>query len=294
VPCHELALVLDSDREIPVLVHAAPIFVNEQQVGAVIAFQDISQLKADDRAKDDFLAVLSHELMTPLTCILGWGEVGLAHNTPEIIRQSLDVIVRNAQRQRRLITDLLDVSRIIHDKLSIQSTPLDLWQLTMQAIDQLQPPLRDRQLTLVRCPPQASALPVMADPDRMLQVINNLLNNAIKHTPAGGTITVTGSAEDGWAYVEIADTGQGLASELLSRIFLPFQQGEQYEANTGLGLGLALVRGIVELHGGRATAKSAGIGQGSAFTVALPLLTAPAAACTSLSTTGATRESVLN
>ncbi|MHB9130053.1 MAG: PAS domain-containing sensor histidine kinase [Armatimonadota bacterium] len=266
----ETVLVLPDDREMPVLMHTAPIYVGETLVAVVIAFQDITALKAADRAKDEFLAILSHELLTPLTSILGWAQVAEEHPDVGFIRQALSVIVRNAKRQQHLLDDLLDVSRIIHGKVTLTKEPTDLWRLATQAVEGVEQSAKEQQITVVLEPP-GTPLPIQADVARMTQVINNLLTNALKFTNAGGTVYVTGCLRDGMAVITVRDTGRGLPPEELPHLFTPFRQYGRGQSSEGLGLGLALVKGFVEMHGGHVYAVSLGLGHGSTFTIELPL-----------------------
>jgi len=268
-PAAEWIALLPDGRRIPILLHSAPIKVEGKTVAAAVAIQDISPLKVADRAKDDFLAVLSHELLTPLTSILGWAQLARRRSDRATLCQSLEVVERNAARQKRLVDDLLDVSRLIHGKVELQLRPVDLRQLAAQAVEALQHQAQERGVQVSLAP--GPELPVCADPERMLQVISNLLVNALKFTEPGGTVTVTGWRQDDCALLAVADSGRGLAPEALAHIFDPFRQVERSEAAGGLGLGLALVKGLMALHGGQVTADSPGPGQGAAFTLELPL-----------------------
>ncbi|MHB9134370.1 MAG: ATP-binding protein [Armatimonadota bacterium] len=263
-------LALPDGREMPVIAHAAPICVEGTVVAAISAYQDISDLKEADRAKNEFLAVLSHELLTPITSILGWSKIALQPPNPAAQQQALTVIRRNAKRQYRLVGELLDVSRIIHRKLIICPEPMDLRQAVEQCRESAQQYAHDRGITLVVSSARRPLL-VMADGQRMQQVITNLLNNAIKFTEHGGTVTVTTRRQGRWAVLNVTDTGCGLPPEAIPTLFTPFRQIQRQESKGGLGLGLALVKGIVELHGGRISAISSGPGLGSTFTVNLPL-----------------------
>jgi len=263
----------------PVLLHAAPVYVGDEVVAAVVAMQDVSALKAADHAKDEFLAVLSHELLTPITSIIGWTQWALKGGQPALAEEALAVIARNACRQKRLVDDLLDVSRILHGRIALNPEPAQLGHLLRQEVDSLRPLAQEHQLTLDldECAPD---LPVVADPARLRQVIANLLGNAIKYTPAGGRITASARRVGANAVLAVADTGRGIPGEELSHVFDPFRQVQRDEAVGGLGLGLALVRGLVELQGGRVEAASPGLGQGSTFTVTFPLQAEPATAPT--------------
>lgn len=262
-------LVLFPDgREVPLLVHAAPVMVDGRIVAAVGVFQDLTRMKAADRAKDTFLALISHELRSPLATIISWAE--LSRDDPSVREEAFPIILRNAYAQQRIIGDLLDISRILYGKLTLELEPVDAWETTRQAAEALRGAIEQRGLTLVLDPPTAP-LPVLADPVRLEQIINNLLTNAMKFTPADGAITVSGAKDGHEAYLCIRDTGFGIAPEQLTNIFQRFQQVGRERVSDGLGLGLALVRGLVELHGGRIDAASPGLNQGSVFTVRLPL-----------------------
>ncbi len=226
-----------------------------------------------DRLKDEFLATLSHELRTPLTSILGWaslirnGEVEGAN-----VDRALETIERNARSQGRLIDDLLDVSRIITGKLRLDLRPIDLAKIMDAAIDGLRPTAGAKQIQLPLDSDNKGCL-VTGDPNRLRQVIWNLLLNAIKFTPRGGSISVRLKRVGPHAQLTVSDTGQGISSEFLPYAFDRFRQAEGSISRRqgGLGLGLAVVRHLVELHGGNVRAESDGEGQGSTFTVDLPL-----------------------
>jgi len=231
-----------------------------------------SQLQQANVAKDFFLALVSHELLNPLTGIMGWADVGLRTENPEVRAQVIATIHKNGLRLKRLVYDLLDTARMIHGKLTVEPEPTDLWYLVMAELKNAEQELQTKRLDVV-CQAPDGSLPVMADPGRMQQVIDNLLTNAIKFTPAGGTITVTGQRDGEMCTLSIRDTGKGIPAERLTRIFERFHQLPGDHKAGGLGLGLALVHGIIELHDGAITANSPGPGQGSTFTVVLPALT---------------------
>jgi len=258
-------------QEIPSLVHAAPVRIGDEVIAAVVALQDITSLKEADRAKDEFLAVLSHELQTPLTSILGWSEMALNNMDVEFLHQSMAVIHRNAHRQKRLVSDLLDISRIIHGKLAIHPEPTELWTLVAQQAESVQHTAGSLGITLALDPP-GETLQARVDPARIGQAVANLLNNALKFTNSGGTVTLGARREDTTAMISVTDTGSGIPAEFLSEVFNPFRQLRRDETAGGLGLGLALVKGIVELQAGRVSAASPGLGHGSTFTIELPLI----------------------
>lgn len=229
-----------------------------------------SQLLQANQAKDFFLALVSHELLNPLTGIMGWADVGLRTEDPKLHGQVIATIHQNGLRLKRLVYDLLDTARMIHGKLTIEPEPQDLWYLVKSAMDDMTHELQTKQLTVV-CQPPDEPLPVLADTGRIQQVVANLLGNAMKFTPAGGTITLTGWREGDLCKFSVTDTGKGIPADKLTRIFERFQQVPGDHKAGGLGLGLALVRGIMDLHNGTVTAVSAGPGQGSTFTIALPV-----------------------
>jgi PAS domain S-box-containing protein len=226
-----------------------------------------------DRLKDEFLATLSHELRTPLTSILGWaslvrnGEVEGAN-----VDRALETIERNARSQARLIDDLLDVSRIITGNLRLDLRPIDLAPIVDAAIDGLRPTAGAKQIQLHSHSDTKGCL-VRGDPNRLRQIIWNLLLNAIKFTPRAGSVTVHLKCVEPHAQLIVSDTGEGISAEFLPYAFDRFRQaeGSMSRRQGGLGLGLAVVRHLVELHGGNVRAESGGEGQGSTFTVDLPL-----------------------
>ena len=236
-----------------------------------------AEAQAASRAKDDFLATLSHELRTPMTAILGWTRLlqlgGLDDDTVRIALESLDSSTR---AQAQIVEDILDVSRIITGKLVLEPSPLPIASILRAAADAVRPAAEAKSITLAVSVPR-SVPKVAGDPTRVRQIVWNLLSNAIKFTPAGGRVEVTLGREEESARISVADTGEGIAPELLPHIFDRFRQGDSSStrAHGGLGLGLAIVRHLVELHGGTVTAESAGRKRGATFTVRLPC--APAA-----------------
>jgi signal transduction histidine kinase/CheY-like chemotaxis protein len=226
-----------------------------------------------NRAKDEFLATLSHELRTPLTPILGW-TVMLRSGTldPTSIHRGLEVIERNVRAQTQLIGDLLDVSRIITGKLRLEVTPIAIVPVIEAGVEAVRPSAEAKEIKLgVELP---SELPtITGDPDRLQQVVWNLVSNAVKFTPQGGRIDVRLRPEGSCLNLSVTDNGKGIEPEFLPHVFERFRQADSTStrAHGGLGLGLAIVRHLVELHGGTVYAESAGIGQGSTFTVRLPL-----------------------
>ena len=222
--------------------------------------------------KDEFLATASHELRTPLNAIVGWVHVLQAGALPdeEQRKHAVDAIERNAKVQTRLIEDLLDVSRMIQGRLSLTVAPLDIRTVVDAAVDTIRPAAAARQIAII-VTGGPEPITVIGDDNRLQQIVWNLLANAVKYTARGGTIDVEASCAGGRAAVRVKDSGQGIAPDFLPYVFEPFRQAREGTMRSGLGLGLAIVRRLVDLHGGRITASSSGVGQGSEFTVSLPM-----------------------
>jgi PAS domain S-box-containing protein len=228
--------------------------------------------EAANRQKDDFLAVLSHELRTPMTAIIGWSSLLKGRKLdPEAAVQAVEVIHRNAKAQMQMIEDLLDVSRIVSGKLSLDRQPVELSQVIAAVMDAVRPMAEAKQITLTTSGDVASV--VMGDPSRLQQVFMNLLTNAVKFTPKGGRVSVRFESGEQTARVTVEDTGEGISADFFPFLFERFRQADSSytRKHAGLGLGLAIARHLVELHGGTVAAASAGVGQGSAFTITLPL-----------------------
>lgn len=226
------------------------------------------------RMKDEFLATLSHELRTPLSAILGWVHLlkKRAGNSPEIAK-GVDTIERNARAQARLIEELLDMSRIVAGNVHLDWQSLAPQTLLEAALHSVQPALDARSIRIVRRI-DPSVPPMCGDAHRLQQVVWNLLSNAIKFTPVGGSIGVNLTAEDDAIVIEVVDAGEGIAPDFLPFVFDRFRQadGSSTRSHGGLGLGLAIVRQLVELHGGCVCAESDGPGRGATFRVRLPIL----------------------
>jgi signal transduction histidine kinase/ActR/RegA family two-component response regulator len=231
-----------------------------------------------NRLKDEFLATLSHELRTPLNAMLGWTRLlrSRAVSTQDQDR-ALEKVERNAMMQARLVEDLLDVSRITTGKLKLDVRPVDLVAVANTAIDSIRPTAEARGVTIVRRFAEPS-LPTGGDPDRLQQVIWNLLSNAVKFTPAGGTVTIGLRRAGDLDHLSVSDTGMGIEPAFLQSVFDTFRQADASatRAHGGLGLGLSIVRHLVELHAGTVIAESAGKSLGATFTVQLPVRTAAA------------------
>jgi PAS domain S-box-containing protein len=234
------------------------------------------EAEAANHAKDEFLATLSHELRTPLNAIVGWahllrtGQLDAAQTS-----RAVEVIDRNAKAQSQIVADVLDVSRIVMGKLRLEVRPVELSTVVEEALETLRPAAAAKDILLESA--LAADSRVSGDPDRLQQVVWNLVSNAIKFTPGGGRIRVDLRRVNGHAEVTVEDTGMGIRPDFLPHVFERFRQSDSSStrAHGGLGLGLALVRHLVELHGGTVAAASRGEGKGATFTVALPLMLPP-------------------
>jgi signal transduction histidine kinase len=224
------------------------------------------------RLKDEFLMTVSHELRTPLTAICGWARMLVTGIVPSEQRAgALAAIERNAQAQTRLVNDLLDVSRVIAGKLRLQKQAVNLSEIVLAAIEALQPALEGKSLHLLKSLDNDVGR-VLADPDCVRQIVTNLLSNAIKFTPAGGLVEIRVARVDNQTEIVVSDTGVGIDPEFIPFVFDRFRQGESGTLRRfgGLGLGLAIVRDLVQLHGGTIAAESAGSGKGATFRILLP------------------------
>ena len=226
-----------------------------------------------NRLKDEFLATLSHELRTPLNAILGWTKLLRANAVPPgSFDRALEKVERNAQVQTRLVEDLLEISRIASGKLRLEMRPFDLVALANTALDSIRPAAEARGVHMQRRF-GAPAIQTLGDPDRLQQVIWNLLSNAVKFTPSGGTVTIAVRREGDLDEITVSDTGIGIDAEFLPSVFDTFRQGDasSTRAHGGLGLGLSIVKHLVEMHGGEVQATSEGLNRGSTFRVHLPV-----------------------
>jgi PAS domain S-box-containing protein len=231
------------------------------------------QAEAASRMKDEFLATVSHELRTPLTAIMGWARLLRTDGLDATAgRHALDVIERNARAQAQLIEDLLDISRIITGRLRLEQATVDLVPVVHAVLDSVRLAAEAKEISL-RADYTTNELAVTGDATRLQQVVWNLVTNAVKFTPPGGRVEVSLARQDGHACVVVSDTGVGIESDFLPHVFERFRQADQTTSRSygGLGLGLAIVRHLVELHGGQVSAASAGHGQGASFRVELPL-----------------------
>jgi len=279
-----LSLSTDALAQLAVFVFVA-LFVSaldharrrsEIQRAILLERERAARAEAEDanRAKDEFVTMVAHELRTPLTAIVSWSAVlSDARIAPTLAGRALDAIRRNVGVQARVIGDLVDLSRLGRGRLSLQLEAVDLRSVIDAAVESVAATAAARGIKVAIDTAEAGR-PVHGDAARLQQVVSNLLGNAIKHSGDGATVHVTVDAAGGAARIIVRDEGRGIAPELLPHIFEPYRQGAD-AANSGLGLGLAIVRQLVELHGGAVQASSAGLGRGACFTVLLPRYQAP-------------------
>lgn len=230
-----------------------------------------SEAERAARIKDDFVSTLSHELRTPLNAILGWVGVLRQDRKPETLNKALEVIDRNSRRQSQMIDDLLDMGRILSGKMRLEVQRVELASVIEEAILSAQPSADAKGVRLLKT--LGSAAIVRGDPGRLQQVVWNLLSNAIKFTPRGGQVQVTLHKVNSHVHIQVSDTGSGIAPDLVSEVFERFRQADASTTRRhgGLGLGLSIVKSLVELHGGSVDAASDGENSGATFTVRLPL-----------------------
>ena len=232
-----------------------------------------AEVERASRMKDEFLATLSHELRTPLNAILGWTELLRSGNLPEPMRQqAVEIIDRNARVQTRLIEDLLEMSRIVSGKVQLDIQTVELADIIRAAVESARPMATSKGVRL-SATIEAGVGKLAGDPGRLQQVISNLLSNAIKFTPVGGNVRVGLAATPTDLVLTVRDNGSGIAADFVPFLFDRFAQGESSHTRRfgGLGLGLSIVKQLVEMHGGRVAAESEGAGRGATFTVSLPL-----------------------
>ena len=261
---HDVSLLEELGRRAGSAVENAQLYARAQEAAR--------RAEEASRVKDEFLATVSHELRTPLNAILGWSSLLLQRNPESGLVKGLEVIHRNARTQAKIIEDILDVSRIITGKLRLEPRPSDLAQIVRDALEVIRPSALAKRIHVEFTPPEEVCL-LVADPERLQQVVWNLLSNAVKFTEPGGTIRSSIRNESSRLVLEVSDTGRGIAPEFLPFVFDRFKQADSSTTRRvgGLGLGLAIVRHIVELHGGQVHAESRGPGHGATFTIALPI-----------------------
>ena len=289
-------LISKDGTETPIDDSGAPIRDAEGKIaGVVLVFRDITERKQSEREreqsfareqaarveaeeanrlKDEFLATASHELRTPLTAIVGWTRMlragGLDGKTAA---RALETIERNADAQTRLVEDLLDISRIISGKLLLDTRPVEMAPVVNDAVSAVRPAAQAKNIAVITSIDSRAGL-VLGDANRLQQVFWNLLSNAVKFTPKDGSIEVRLGPSDSQVEFSVRDTGEGIGPEFLPYVFDRFRQadGSKTRKHGGLGLGLAIVRNLVEMHGGTVRAESEGQGRGATFSVRLPLL----------------------
>ena len=234
----------------------------------------VTELTDESVARDDFLAVLSHELRTPLTPIRAWARILKLGGADSRTQRAAEVIERNAVLQTRLVDDLIELNRANRGKLTLHPTPHDLNELLGSALEAIREDAREKEIAL-EVVEAGEPLLAHADGDRVEQIFRNVLTNAVRFTPKGGRISVLMTRDADAAIVRVRDTGEGIAPEFLRHAFEPFRQEERgtRRRHSGLGIGLALVKQLTELHGGRVTLASEGVGSGTEVTIRLPLLT---------------------
>jgi len=233
-----------------------------------------SEAERASRVKDDFVAMVSHELRTPLNAILGWTQLMTrSQNDPKLITRGLDVVARNTRLQAQLIADLLDISRIVAGKLQLDTQRVDLREVVGHAVETIEDEARAKGVEIVSVLDEDASF-VAGDSSRLQQIVWNLLSNAIKFTQPGGRVRLRLRVDGPEARIEVADNGTGISPEVLPHIFEKFHQADRSITRRfgGLGLGLSIVKHLVELHGGEVHAMSDGADLGATFTVTLPVL----------------------
>ncbi len=267
----------DGDRvlgTITVIEDIGDRLATENQLRAQITVAEHARLQAESasRAKDEFLATLSHEIRTPLSAVLGWVHL-LKAREPDMdtVKRAIDVIERNAQSQLTLISDMLDMARISSGKVRLEMANVNMVPVVASAIDAVRPTADLKGIRLVTDLP-VGMVGVSGDADRLLQIVWNLLSNAVKFTGSGGLVVIALRADNRGMHLTVADTGQGIDRKFLPQVFDRFKQADTSSARRagGLGLGLALVKDLVTLHGGEVGVESPGPGLGSTFSVHLP------------------------
>lgn len=247
---------------------------NERLIVGSLRAQTMTEVAEEaNHLKDEFLATVSHELRTPLNAIVGWARILAKSSSPELVGQGVAAIERNAWALAHIIDDLLDVSRIAAGTLQMSTQPVDLAAVAQAALETLQPAAQHRHVQLSLTADPAAVETVRGDAVRLQQVIWNLLANAIKFTPEGGRVDVFLERSGDVMQIKVVDTGEGIDPGFLPHIFDRFRQGAGATTGrqSGLGLGLSIVRQLVELHQGTVQATSEGPGRGATFTIRLPI-----------------------
>jgi PAS domain S-box-containing protein len=264
----------------PVSCSLSPLLGEGAAAGVVVEFRDITDeqvaqraLEETNRRKDQFLATLSHELRTPMTAVLGWVRMIKLGMSESETRDALEAIEKSASIQAQLIDDVLDVSRIVAGKMTFNPVPVDLGQALEGAIKTIRPAATAKGIEIIASVP--GQLPgILGDEGRLQQIIWNVLSNAVKFTPRGGTITAGLESTGTILRLTVQDTGKGIEPAYLTHVFEAFSQedGSTTRSHEGIGLGLSIARSLVELHGGTIRAQSDGFGLGATFTIEFPIL----------------------
>jgi PAS domain S-box-containing protein len=281
VTAEEFFVELEDGTIIPAITNAAPVFDSEGEIsGAIATIQDISPLEELERLRNEFLGMVSHELKTPLTAIKGSAAMALGTKrllSADEANELFGIIDEQSDRLRDLVDNLLDVTRIEAGTLTVSPVPIELTTVIEEACSTL---ARSAGTHQVERPALADIPPVVADPRRMAQVLNNLLSNAAKFSPEGTPIVIEASLISGMVTISVRDGGRGFAAGHAESLFAKFMQlpDEHGSVSHGHGLGLAICKGIVEAQGGRIWAQSSGLGEGSTFTFTVPVATEPVAA----------------
>ena len=285
----EATFFREDGTSFPVEFRVSPMYdENGRTVGSVVTFRDVTEKRAaalaaenerryheseaQNRAKDNFLATLSHELRTPMTSILGWVQfLRSGDYSQEELQEALLMIETSARLQKRLIDDMLDVSRIVLGKFQVELRPMRLSEVVEAAVSNARPEASERGVRLTSVIEESRDDFVAADNVRLQQVIGNVLSNAIKFTPPGKQVDLSLFRTNGSMKIRVRDEGEGIDPTFLPHVFERLRQGDAVTNRTGLGLGLAIARHIVDLHQGDIVAESEGLGKGATFTVTLPL-----------------------
>ncbi len=277
---HRDLFVRKDGSTFPVSCALSPLQRDGRPAGAVLEFRDITDdqlaqktLEDANRRKDQFLATLSHELRTPMTAVLGWARMLKLGLSEKEAREAIDAIEKSAEIQAQLIDDVLDVSRIVAGKMTFNPSPVDVGPVLRAAMTTVHPAAAAKGIEILASVPPL--LPrVLGDEGRLQQIIWNLLSNAVKFTPRDGTVTIRVVHAGSGLRITVQDTGKGIDPGYLPHVFEPFSQedGTMTRSHEGIGLGLSIVRSLVELHGGTIRAASEGAGRGATFVVELPVM----------------------
>lgn len=277
---HRDVFMRKDGRTFPVSCSLSPLQRDGRPAGAVLEFRDVTDellaqkaLEDANRRKDEFLATLSHELRTPMTSVLGWARMLKLGLSASEAREAVEAIERSAAMQAQLIDDVLDVSRIVAGKMTFHPVPVDVAPVLQAAMTTVHPAVAAKGIEIFADVP-ASLPRILGDEGRLQQIIWNLLSNAVKFTPKGGTIKVQVAHIGSILRIVVEDSGKGIDPAYLPHIFEPFSQEDATttRSHEGIGLGLSIVRSLVELHGGRIRVASEGAGRGAVFIVEIPII----------------------